>query len=293
MIVIGAVGLNGSGKDALIEYLHERHGIPVLSMGDLVREMAAQRGMRPTRSNLHEVSQQAIEQHGADFFAEKLIAQIEDKPWGVVGITGIRTPADVRAFRKRFGNDFILVYVRVSDAHTRFERVQRRDEARDPQSYDKFLEQDREEMEIFQIEETIKKADITIDNGSSLREFYHKIEKHVAKPVLDTSEQNSRKRKGGMMDTKEAYQERAEAQLKALEARIELMEAQAEKAKAEAKVEYGRQLEDLRQKRKEAEERLEGLKVAGTEAWRELMTGVDEAMTALESAVNSAAARFD
>lgn len=95
------------------------------------------------------------------------------------------------------------------------------------------------------------------------------------------------------MDTKKAYQERAEAQLKALEARIELMEARAEKAKAEAKVEYGRQLEDLRQKREEAEERLEGLKVAGTEAWRELMTGVDEAMTVLEAAVNSAAARFD
>ena len=39
MIVLGAVGLNGSGKDALIEYLHERHGIQMLSMGDVVREL--------------------------------------------------------------------------------------------------------------------------------------------------------------------------------------------------------------------------------------------------------------
>lgn len=64
MIVLGAVGLDGSGKDALIEYLHERHGLPMLSMGDLVRDMAARRGLRPTRSSLHEISQQAIEQHG-------------------------------------------------------------------------------------------------------------------------------------------------------------------------------------------------------------------------------------
>jgi dephospho-CoA kinase len=69
MIVFGAVGLNGSGKDALIEYLHKRHAIPMLSMGDLVRDMATQRGIRPTRSNLHRVSQQVIERHGAGFFA--------------------------------------------------------------------------------------------------------------------------------------------------------------------------------------------------------------------------------
>jgi dephospho-CoA kinase len=132
MIVIGAVGLNGSGKDALIQYLHERHGLPILSMGDLVREMAAQRSMHLSRSNLHQLSQQTIEQHGADVFARKLIARIEGEPWEAVGVTGLRTPADVRTFREHFGDDFILVHVRVGDPWTRFERVRKRDEARDP-----------------------------------------------------------------------------------------------------------------------------------------------------------------
>lgn len=188
MIVIGAVGLNGSGKDALIEYLHERHGIPMLSMGDLVREMAAQQGMLPTRSKLHELSQRAIEQQGAAFFAQRLISRIEEKPWNAVGVTGIRTPADVGTFRGRFGDDFVLVYVRVGDVHTRFERVQRRDATRDPQSYERFLRQDREEKEIFQIEDAASMADITIDNDGSLQGFHREIEKQVVKPLLEGRE---------------------------------------------------------------------------------------------------------
>ena len=94
------------------------------------------------------------------------------------------------------------------------------------------------------------------------------------------------------MDRKEAYQEKVEAQLEELNARIGLLEAKAAKAKAEAKVQYGEQLEELHRKRQEVEERLEGLQAAGSEAWHEFATGVDEALSALENAVTSAVAQF-
>jgi dephospho-CoA kinase len=188
MIVIGAVGFNGSGKDALIEYLEEEHGIPMFSMGDLVRAMAAERGVRPTRSNLHEISQQVMGHYGADVFAKKLIARFGERSWDAVGITGIRTPADVRAFRDNFGGDFVLVHVRVSDSRTRFERVQRRDETRDPENYARFLRQDQEEKELFHIEEAIQQADITIDNDGALEAFHRKIERQVVEPILGTKE---------------------------------------------------------------------------------------------------------
>jgi dephospho-CoA kinase len=44
MIVVGTVGLNGSGKYALFNRLHERNTIHELTVGDLVREVAAQSG---------------------------------------------------------------------------------------------------------------------------------------------------------------------------------------------------------------------------------------------------------
>ena len=184
MIVVGAVGLNGSGKDELIEYLHERYGLPMLSIGDLVRDMAARQGILPTRSNLHRLSQQAIEEYGADFFAKGAIARIEEKTWDAVGITGIRTPADVRTFRERFGDDFVLVHVRVAESSTRFERLRKRGETRDPQSYERFLLQDQEEREMFQIEDAVEAADITIDNSGSLEGFCREIDRQVVKPVL-------------------------------------------------------------------------------------------------------------
>jgi dephospho-CoA kinase len=188
MIVIGAVGFNGSGKDALIKYLQEEHGLPMFSMGDLVRAMAAKRGMRPTRSNLHEISQQVMGRYGEDVFAKKLIARIEKGSWDAVGVTGIRTPVDVRAFREHFGGDFVLVYVRVRDPRTRFERVQQRDETRDPESYARFLRQDQGEEELFHLEEAIQQADITIDNDGALEAFHRKIEKQVIGPILEHEE---------------------------------------------------------------------------------------------------------
>jgi hypothetical protein len=95
------------------------------------------------------------------------------------------------------------------------------------------------------------------------------------------------------MNTKEAYQEKAEAQLEELKARIGLMEAKSARAKAEAKVEYSEQIEELRQKQKEVEEQLERVQAAGSEAWRELTAGVDDAMTVLQNAVTNAAAELD
>ena len=41
--VIGAVGKNGSGKDTVLDIIAERYGLPSISMGDMVREIAKKR----------------------------------------------------------------------------------------------------------------------------------------------------------------------------------------------------------------------------------------------------------
>ena len=52
MKVIGVIGQNGSGKDEVLKYLREKHNVPFLSTGDMVREIAAKEGKEPTRENL-------------------------------------------------------------------------------------------------------------------------------------------------------------------------------------------------------------------------------------------------
>jgi len=184
MKVIGVVGLNGSGKDELVDYLHQRYGVPVLSAGDIARDIAAEEGVYPTRANLHDISQGYIAQYGKDYFMKRLIERIEKKPWKAVGITGIRTPADVRTLQDYFGEDFFLVHVEVSDPRIRYERTKQRGEARDPRTYEEFLQQDKTEEEIFQISEAIQYADITINNNGSLEAFHRKIKESVVQEIL-------------------------------------------------------------------------------------------------------------
>ena len=56
MKVIGVIGLNGSGKDEVVNYLNQHYGIPVLSVGDIAREIAGREGVEPTRDNLDEIT---------------------------------------------------------------------------------------------------------------------------------------------------------------------------------------------------------------------------------------------
>ncbi|NUN24035.1 MAG: AAA family ATPase, partial [Candidatus Jettenia caeni] len=125
MKVIGAVGLNGSGKDELVNYLSRRYGIPVLSAGDVVRDIAQEEGIAPTRDNLHDISRRYHAQWGNDIFMRKLIGKIEECQWKVVGITGIRTSADAATLRNHFGQNFILVHVEVSQPSIRYERTRK------------------------------------------------------------------------------------------------------------------------------------------------------------------------
>jgi dephospho-CoA kinase len=101
-----------------------------------------------------------------------------------VGTTGIRTPTDVRIPQDHFGEDFFLVHVEVSDPQIRYERTKQRGEARDPRTYEEFLQQDKTEEEIFHISKAIQHADITINNDGSLEAFQKKIKESVVQEIL-------------------------------------------------------------------------------------------------------------
>lgn len=184
MQVIGVVGLNASGKDALLEYLHERCGLPIVSSGDIARDLAVERGLAPTRDNLHHISSRYINRYGTDYFMRQIVDIIEREGWMAAGITGIRTPNDVQTLRQHFGDHFTLVYVHVSDPHLRYERARQRAEARDPTTFAEFAAKDREEERLFHIHDTIQYADLIIDNSGSLEDFHQEIEKKIVRGRL-------------------------------------------------------------------------------------------------------------
>jgi len=75
-------------------------------------------------------------------------------------------------------------------------------------------------------------------------------------------------------------------------AEIDKLAAKADQAEADAKIEYEKQLEDLRAKRKDVEDKMAELQQAGDGAWEDLKAGIENAWDSLGSALKSAASRF-
>ena len=81
------------------------------------------------------------------------------------------------------------------------------------------------------------------------------------------------------MDTtkRQAYQEKAEAQLESWSAKLDELKAEAKAKKAEAKIDAMERLEQLRSYRDSARSRLEALKVSGEETWQDLREQFEDA----------------
>ncbi|HEU18598.1 MAG TPA: DUF2254 domain-containing protein [Deltaproteobacteria bacterium] len=97
---------------------------------------------------------------------------------------------------------------------------------------------------------------------------------------------------GGPEMNRKAFIDKLAAQLKQWDADIDKLEAKAEKAKAEAKADYQKQIEDLRDKKQTAKDKLDEVKQAGEEAWEELKSGAEEAFDTMKNAFQSAIAKF-
>lgn len=180
MKVIGAVGQNGSGKDEILKYLKAAYGIPFFSTGDMVRQIAAEEGLEATRDNLRAISERWFRERGEGCFVRLLAERIKEGNDRPVGISGIRSLADVTILRESFGDDFILIRVTMADPKQRYERMVARGEERDPRSYEQFLALDRKEEEFFRVEEAGKQAQYTIENDGTLADLHRAVDDLVA-----------------------------------------------------------------------------------------------------------------
>jgi predicted nucleic acid-binding Zn-ribbon protein len=95
-----------------------------------------------------------------------------------------------------------------------------------------------------------------------------------------------------MSKERDAYIEKARAQLDQLSSRIDLLQARASEAKADARIEYERELDRLRERRDAARSKLEDVRGASGAAWEDVREGFEQAWEALGEAVTQANERF-
>jgi len=109
-----------------------------------------------------------------------LLKKIEEARRDRLVISGLRTPMDVKTLRNRLGDAFTLVCVSVDSAEKRFRRAEKRNAPRDADTFGRFVENDKAEDRLFNLNQTLSMADIEIPNNGSLEEFHTGIEKNLA-----------------------------------------------------------------------------------------------------------------
>ena len=94
------------------------------------------------------------------------------------------------------------------------------------------------------------------------------------------------------MSKKDAYIQKLHAKIDEWNADIDKLNAKASQVEADSKIEYQKQIEVLKQKRSDIENKLSEISRSGEEAWNDLKAGIDLAWEAMNEAVKSATSRF-
>ena len=167
--VVAVCGMPGSGKGEFAAVL-EQQGVPVLSMGDMVRAEVKRQNLAETPGIFGEVAAQLRAEHGEDVLAVRLADAVDGllESHPIVLIEGMRGTAERIVFSQRWSEAFASVAVEASP-DVRFTRIQNRGRSEDG---DRASFEVRDTREIgWGLDQIILEADHRIDNNLDLVTF--------------------------------------------------------------------------------------------------------------------------
>lgn len=167
MKVIGIVGMPASGKGEVSKIARDL-GLPVVVMGDAIRERVKEAGLPPTDVNCGAVAGALRADLGMDAIARITIPAIEATAAPVVLVDGIRGDYEVTAFRGHFP-DFTLIGI-VSSFETRYARLANRGRSDDSLTAEELRVRDERELG-WGLGRALALADCRITNEGTLDEF--------------------------------------------------------------------------------------------------------------------------
>ncbi|MDV0445758.1 Dephospho-CoA kinase [Methanimicrococcus sp. At1] len=176
MRIIAFVGMPASGKSEASNVAREM-GIPVVTMGDVIRKEVELRGADPADGG--KIANELREKEGMDAIAKRCMAMIEEKmnenPSKVFVIDGVRGIAEVDYFKEHLGDGFMLVSIAIdSPIEERFDRIVARKREDDMDNIEQLKERDTREIG-WGMGEAIAASDRIIENTSTLEEYRAKI----------------------------------------------------------------------------------------------------------------------
>jgi dephospho-CoA kinase len=175
-LVIGLVGMPGSGKSFVVETAQEK-GYEVVVMGDIVREETRRRGLELNPTNIGVVMLDLRKTGGTGVIAEKCVPNIKAKKSKKIIVDGLRSLDEADVFKTHFPS-FTLIAVHASP-ETRFSRLNRRRRSDDPDGWEVFRERDSRELSVG-LGNAIAMAEHMVINENAKQEVKAKVAEILA-----------------------------------------------------------------------------------------------------------------
>ncbi|MDP6869987.1 MAG: AAA family ATPase [Candidatus Poseidoniaceae archaeon] len=172
-LVIAVCGMPASGKGEFAKILASR-GVPVCSMGDLVREEVKHLGLEEGPNVFGQVASELRAEYGDDVLAKRLISEIDNKltEASIVLIEGLRGTAEKEVFKAHWGESFLTVAITAS-TEVRFQRVLSRNRSEDGDLIS-FNQRDERERG-WGLGKLIDQSDIVIANNDNIGDFNQEV----------------------------------------------------------------------------------------------------------------------
>jgi dephospho-CoA kinase len=165
ILIVALTGMPGAGKTTVANHLAQK-GIPLLIMGDVVREAAQNDGLEPTSDNLSKLMLRLREKNGPEAIAFLVANKIknmkhENNEFGVVIVDGVRSMAEIQVLRSVGKVKLLAIH---GSTLTRYSHIRDRARSDVPSNIGEFDKRDKVEMGVG-ISDAIALADETISNN--------------------------------------------------------------------------------------------------------------------------------
>jgi len=173
-MIIGLTGTMGSGKGEVVKYLKQK-GFEHYVYSDILREIAKNRNIEPTRANLQKLGTDIKrEEKNKGILSKKLLKKIKtDK----AVVDGIRNRDEIIELKKEKAHIIAIT----SPQRLRFQRLRKRNREGDPTTFKEFKKLDnlenRGKSKGQEINRCIRLADSVINNNATLEKLKEQTEK--------------------------------------------------------------------------------------------------------------------
>lgn len=167
MKLVIVTGMPGAGKSGIAQAFSDVD-VPVIVMGDVIRNETRRRGLEPNPENTKKVMLELREEKGSGAVAQFCMDDLKGLESDIVVIEGCRSIAEIDVFDD-CAESVLIVCVHTSPKE-RFRRLRERNREDAPSSWEVFRERDVREISVG-LGGVIALSDIMIVNEGSLTEF--------------------------------------------------------------------------------------------------------------------------